>query len=131
MDLNNLTPEQVEAIKSSGGFSGSLSGGIHYGQEPTSRTPQTSIPISGYGTNLRPRVEGNDTLVTSINIDKYNQADANRRLKEAEAAEAARKRREELKEFTNPEALQKRISYLERTVKRLEKALKEVTTNDR
>ena len=130
LNLNNLTPEQVESIKASGGFSGSMSGGLSF-EPATTYTPAASVPISGYGHALRPRIKdaGHDPnaegLVSKPNIDKYNAADAERKLKELEAQEALEREKEQLREVTDPRKLQATLQALSRKVNRLEKQLKE------
>lgn len=127
-NINALTPEQVEAIKVAGGFSGSFQEGISLGQESSALTPQVSVPIDGYGHNLRPRVGPNNPqegLVNRINIDKYNKADAERKLAAIEAQEALERERELLQEVTDPRKLQASLQALSRKVGRLEKQLKD------
>jgi hypothetical protein len=127
-NINALTPEQVEAIKVAGGFSGSFQEGISLGQESSALTPQVRVPIDGYGHNLRPRVCANNPqegLVNKINIDKYNKADAERKLAAIEAQEALERERELLQEVTDPRKLQASLQALSRKVSRLEKQLKD------
>ena len=126
-DINKLTPEEVEAIKSGGGFSGSFSGGMRIGTEASDRTPAVSIPISGYGTNLRPVVAGNEELVSKVDIEKYNLAALQREVERAEAQEAAEREREQLREVTDPKKLQASLQALSRKVNRLEKQLGELS----
>ena len=62
-NLNNLTPEQVNQIKENGGFSGSAYAGITFGNDAQSFEPQASIPISGYATQVRPRMSTHGTHI--------------------------------------------------------------------
>ena len=118
-----LTPEEIEYLKSGQTLSGSISGGL---EGPAAVTPKQSIPISGYGTSLRPNVANNrpnekliegpsPSFAGSLAKQAQDEAAANRR-----AAEADRKEKEAL---TN-HALRRDLSATQRQVKRLSAALK-------
>jgi hypothetical protein len=129
MNIEQLTPEQIEAIKASGGFSGSLSAGISlHGEQATSIKPSQSIPISGYGHQLRPNVEGNRPAegLVSAPSSEFAKRLGDQAVEEARVqAEAINKAQEE-REALNPSTLLARLSYLERTVKKLEKQVQEL-----
>ena len=122
---SGITPELAELARANPG-------------EVVSNTPRLSteprahIPISGYGTNITPRVKGQEDAprVTAPNISRFNKADADRRLAEIEAKEAAIKERESLQGVLDPVKLNAVIQSLSRKVARLEKQLKEQAKHD-
>ena len=123
MDLNNLSKEQVEAIKAAGGFSDSELGGVTLGSDPQSFEPKTSIQISGYGTNLRPRISSHgESLISgpSADLPKKLARQAEQQLKERQAA--AKQTREDPLSAHN---LRKDLEAMRRQIKRLEKQLEE------
>ncbi len=130
MSIDNLlTPEQIQAAIEGANIGGSLKDGL---VGPTTFTPSTHTPITGQEKELKPRVRdsaGNtieQSLVTAPNTSKYNQLNAKRKLDELDAAE---KRQAEAKALS-PEALNATIQVLDRKVRKLEKIIKELTTND-
>ena len=96
-----------------------------------STEPRTSVPISGYGSSIRPRVKGQEdaSRVTAPNISRFNKADAERRLAQLEAEEAAAKERESLQSVIDPVRLNATLQAMTRKIARLEKALKEQANN--
>jgi hypothetical protein len=125
-NIDSLTPDQINNIKLSGGFSGSLQHGIELDAGASSFTPRTSTPISGHGKELRPRVAGNDPtkgLVTLPDIGKYNHEDQRRQETARAAAEARRQEIEALQAVTDPKKLQASLQALSRKVNKLEKQL--------
>ena len=124
MDLNNLSKEQVEAIKAAGGFSGSELGGVTLGTDPQSFEPKASIPISGYGTNLRPRMSSHgDSLIKGPSADLPKKLARQAEQQWKERAQEAKKDREDP---LTPHNLRKDVEALRRQIKRLEKQLKEI-----
>ena len=115
-----ITPEMAELARANPGEVISNTANL-------SVTPSAHIPISGYGTNVRPRVKGQENagMVTAPNISKYNKADAERRLAQLEAEEAAAKERESLEDVINPLKLKATLQAMSRKINRLEKQLKE------
>ena len=123
MDINNLSKEQVEAIKAAGGFSGSSKDGVTLGTDPQSFEPKASIPISGYGTNLRPRMSSHgDSIIKgpSADLPKKLARQAEQQQKERQAA-AKQAQADPLSAHN----LRKDLEAMRRQIKRLEKALKE------
>ena len=123
MDLNNLSKDQVEAIKAAGGFSGSELGGVTLGNDPQSFEPQQSIKIDGYGTNLRPRISSHGESVIkgpSANLPKKLARQAEQQLKQRQAA--VKQTREDPLSAHN---LRKDLEAMRRQIKKLEKQLKE------
>ena len=92
-----------------------------------STEPRAHIPITGYGTNVRPRVKGQEDagMVTAPNISRFNKADAERRLALLEQEEQAAKERESLDDVINPLKLKATLQAMSRKINRLEKQLKE------
>ena len=122
-NLNNLTPEQVNQIKENGGFSGSASAGITFGNDAQSFEPQVSIPISGYATQVRPRMSTHGTnIITgpSAKLPKKLARQADEELKQRQAA--AKQAREDPLCAHN---LRKDLEAMRRQIKRLEKQLEE------
>ena len=122
-NLNNLSPAEVARIKENGGFSGSVSGGIDYGTVPDVFEPKSSVKISGYGTNLRPRVSTHgDSIIKgpSAELPKKLARQAEEQLKERQQAS----RNQQADPLSN-HALRKDLEVMRRQVKRLEKLLKE------
>lgn len=133
MDINKISAADIEAVKAAGG---SLSGVV--GADGIFRTsedaqvfePKTSTPISGYGSNIRPRIGGNDPnadgLISKPDISKYNAEHEARLRKDAAARAAVEAEREELSSVTDPKKLQAQLSALDRQVRKLQKELREV-----
>ena len=123
MDLNNLSKDQVEAIKAAGGFSGSELGGVTLGTDSQSFEPKTSIQISGYGTNLRPRISSHgESLISGPSADLPKKLACQAEQQQKDRAQEAKKNREDP---LSPHNLRKDVEALKRSVKRLEKQLKE------
>ena len=123
MDINNLSKDQVEAIKAAGGFSGSELGGVTLGNDPQSFEPKQSIKIDGYGSNLRPRITSHGESVIkgpSTNLPKKLALQAEQQLKERQAA--VKQTREDPLSANN---LRKDLEAMRRQIKKLEKQLKE------
>ena len=123
MDINNLSKDQVEAIKAAGGFSGSAKDGVTLGNEPQSFEPKQSIKIDGYGSNLRPRISSHGESVIkgpSANLPKKLALQAEQQLKERQAA--VKQTREDPLSAHN---LRKDLEAMRRQIKKLEKQLKE------
>ncbi len=122
MNINKLTPEQVAAIKENGGFSGSLSGGLDI-EAPTTSAPANSVPITGYGSEVRGSWGRKDSqeLVTKVDLSKNMAAHAARLEKEATEQAQLLKEREELRDVTDPRKLMAQMQYLDRQVKKLTK----------
>ena len=123
MDLNNLSKDQVEAIKAAGGFSGSELGGVTLGNDPQSFEPKQSIKIDGYGSNLRPRISSHGESVIkgpSADLPKKLARQAEEQLKERQAA--AKQTREDP---LSPHNLKKDLEIMKRRMAKLEKMLKE------
>ena len=124
MDLNNLSKDQVEAIKAAGGFSGSELGGVTLGTDPQSFEPKASIPISGYGKGLRPRMSSHgDSLIMGPSADLPKKLARQAEQQWKERAEEVQKVKEDP---LTPHNLRKDVETLRRQIKRLEKRLKEV-----
>ena len=82
--LENLSEEQVNAIKASGGFSGSVRDGIDLLEGPTTYKPASSIPISGYEQGVRPSVgRPSDQLIRGIARKPLSVKPSGRRLKQS------------------------------------------------
>ncbi len=133
MNINELTPDQVAAIKENGGFSGSLKGGLDI-EAPTASVPKTSVPITGYGSEVRGtwgRKEFTE-LVKSPDLTKHLDAH-NKRLQEEAAHKAALvAERDDLREVTDPKKLQAQIQFMDRQIKKLIKdvnALKKASSS--
>ena len=122
-NINNLTPDEVNKIKGNGGFSGSTSGGINYGTGPDVFEPKSSVKISGYGRDLRPRMSTHgESIITgpSAELPKKLARQAEEQLKERQQAS----RNQQADPLSN-QALRKDLEVMRRQVKRLEKLLKE------
>ena len=122
MNIKNLTPEQISKIKANGGFSGSLKGGLDI-EAPTASAPATSVPITGYGSEVRGSWGRKDSqeLVTKVDLSKNMQAHAARLQQEAADQALLLKEREELRDVTDPRKLMAQMQYLDRQVKKLTK----------
>ena len=111
-----ITPEMAELAR--------LNPGEVVSNAPRLSTePRAHIPITGYGTNVRPNADV--PLVTAPNISKYNKADAARRLAQIEQEEEAAKERESLQSVIDPVRLNRTLQAMTRKIARLEKQLKE------
>ncbi|QNJ31509.1 hypothetical protein SynPROS91_01131 [Synechococcus sp. PROS-9-1] len=125
MSIDNLlTVEQIEAAIAGANISGSVKGGIG---EAQTFTPASHTPISGYGTDLKPRIRGaNDEiveqkLVTAPNVDRFIKQAADRELKAIKDAEKATRDHENL----DPSKLLASINAMDRRLRKIEKQLKE------
>tara|TARA_R100000951_G_scaffold107002_2_gene102012 strand:+ start:88 stop:498 length:411 start_codon:yes stop_codon:yes gene_type:complete len=122
MDINNLTPDQVAKIKANGGFSGTLKGGLDI-ESATAGAPVQSIPITGYGTDVRGTWGRKDCqeLVTKVDVSKNIAAHTARIQQEASEQALLLKEREELRDVTDPRKLMAQMQYLDRQLKKLTK----------
>ena len=93
---------------------------------PQSFRPSHSVPISGYDKSIKPQVKGQENAprVTSVNMAANNEkAEAEQqRIRKEAAAEA--KRREELRNFSDPSKLQAQLAVMNRQIKKLQKEIK-------
>lgn len=91
----------------------------------TSSAPKTSVPISGYGSNLRPVVKGNDKLIVGPSSNF-----GGRLAKQAQQfAESESQRIEEINnemKALSPQALRRDVEALRRALKRAEKKISEL-----
>jgi hypothetical protein len=131
MDINNLSPDQIKAIKANGGFSGSLKGGFDI-ESPSSSAPAQSIPITGYGTDVRGTWGRKDSqeLVTKVDVSK-NIAVHTARIQQ-EAAEQAQllKERDDLRLVTDPRKLMAQLQYQDRAIKKLQNQVKDLLAKE-
>ena len=113
----------MNKIKENGGFSGSTSGGINYGTGPDVFEPKSSVKISGYGLDLRPRMSTHgESIITgpSAELPKKLARQAEEQLKERQQAS----RNQQADPLSN-QALRKDLEVMRRQVNRFEKLLKE------
>lgn len=121
----------IQALKGGQQIGGSSKTGFASSESQTF-SPTASYSISSGKKNVRPKVrdvDGNqanrsDRLVTAPDMSKNNTLHAAEvvRIQEEKAAKDAEQL--ELRAFMNPERLQSEVQYLQRTVKRMDKALK-------
>ncbi len=121
-----FTTKQIEEAIAGATISGSIRDGIG---EPKTFTPSTHTPISGYGTDIKPRIRGaNDEpilqgLVTAPNVDRFNKQAAERELKAIKDAEKASRDKESL----DPSKLLATMNAIDRRLRKIERQLKEQT----
>ena len=128
-NLNNLSPAEVARIKENGGFSGSVSGGIDYGTGPDVFEPKTSVKISGYGRDLRPRMSTHgDTLISgpSADLPKKLAQQAEQQLKERKAAT-----KQDREDPLSNHNLRKDLEITRRRLAKLEKQLNEIKKEEK
>ena len=139
MTNSKITAADIEAVKAAGG---SLSGVV--GADGILRTsedaqvfePKTSTPISGYGTNIRPRIAGashdpnTDGLIEKPNISKYNAEHEERLRADAARRAAVEAEKEELSSVTDPRKHQAQLAAMDRQIKRLQKELRGLKSNE-
>ena len=131
-DTSNLTDEQVNEIINNGGFEGSLKAGINVGANPTVITPTVHTPISGYGHSIRPRTNGQDPnteggLVTKPNL-KLHMSNHEEQMAKLHAEEQERKdHQRQLQEALEPSKLLAQLNAMDRKIRKLEKANKDLT----
>ena len=120
-NINNLTPDEVNKRK--WWLCVSTSDGINYGTGPDVFEPKSSVKISGYGRDLRPRMSTHgESIITgpSAELPKKLARQAEEQLKERQQAS----RNQQADPLSN-QALRKDLEVMRRQVKRLEKLLKE------
>ena len=125
----SLTEEQLEALKAGATISGSSKSLDVFA--PSASAPRNTVPIKGYGTELRPRVAGNDPSQGLVEGPSGDWAAKHADQWQAEAAqEAARlKQQDESKAALTNESLRRDLEALRRQIKRLEKQVKETKTD--
>lgn len=125
---NNNAPRLPEGVTEAMALAARNNPGEVISNAPRLSTePRVHVPITGYGTNVRPNADV--PLVVAPDLSRFNKADADRRLAEIEAKEAAIKERESLQGVLDPVKLNAVIQSLSRKVARLEKQLKEQANN--
>ena len=137
MDINKLTADDFAVIKEAGGISGVVGadGILRTAEASQVFTPGTSTKISGYGTNIRPRIVGashdpnTDGLIEKPNISKYNDEHEARLRADAARRAEAEKEREELQAFSDPKKLQAQLSAMDRLIRKLQREVKELKSN--
>ena len=93
------------------------------GTDSQSFEPKASIPISGYGKGLRPRMSSHgENLISGPSADLPKKLACQAEHQQKERAQEAKKDREDP---LSPHNLRKDVEALKRSVKRLEKQLKE------
>ena len=138
MSVNNMfSPEEIAAMKSGGGVSKSFaadSQGVVRSSMVTTHC-ENHIGSGGWGDApsietrtqkvSRPSIKGSGGYVTSPNLERFNDQAVAR-----DQAEAAKKAQQEKdRQAQAPDAMQSRIEYLERSLKKLQKQLKEINNN--
>ncbi|MDC0277601.1 hypothetical protein OAK87_01355 [bacterium] len=124
MSVDNLFNEsQIEQLKQGIQISGSVRDGL---TQATSFSPTQTIPITGAQKNLQARMkdaDGNpiEKRVSAPNTSKYNKLNAERKLAELDAQEAAAKESETL----DPSKLLATMNAIDRRLRKIEKQLKE------
>ena len=120
-----FTDADIEAMKN-----GQVLNTVNGVNAPTVHTPTTTNPIQGAGRDLKPRIRSKEgevlyqEIVTRPNVDANNSTHAAQMLELAEKKDADAREQRELQAFLEPSRLMAEISYLTRTVKRLEKSVK-------
>ena len=112
-----ITPEMVEAAVSNPGV-------VVSRESASASAPRKSIPISGYGSQVRPNTPGNKGLVNGPSKSLGSHL-----AKQAQYFAAAESKRlaqaDEDKKALSPQAMRRDIEALRREVNRLKKQLKE------
>ena len=122
----SLTPAQIEAMKEGIPLSGSLKSGDL--SAPAVVAPRNTVAISGYNSQIRPRVAGNDPAEGLVGgpSDDWAKRHSDQWQQEA-AKEADRlKQQDESKAALTNESLRRDLEYLRRQVARMTKELKEL-----
>ncbi|MDC3010109.1 hypothetical protein OAZ06_04075 [Synechococcus sp. AH-736-G20] len=124
--IQNLSPEQIEDIKSQGGFSGSVKQGIDLLEGPMSRRPAVSVDINSGEKGIRPSIgRKKDELIRGMSpafLEKGERERQEFEEQQRQEAEAAAKEAGALA----PQALRRDIEALRRELKRLTKQVKEL-----
>ena len=89
-----------------------------------STAPRVSVPINGYGSNIRPAADV--PRVSAPNTEKYNRAHAERQLEVLKAQEQAEAERQALAEVINPQKLQSTLSAMSRQISKLQKTVRDL-----
>ena len=112
-----ITPEMVAAAVSNPGV-------VVSKESATSSSPQRSIPIDGYQSQIRPNIPGNNGFVTGPS--KSLGSHLAQQAQDFAASEAARlKDEDESKKALSPQSLRRDVEALRREITRLKKQLKE------
>ena len=115
-----ITEEMIQAAISNPGM-------VVSRESATASAPKQHVPISGYGTNIRPNVAGNEGLVTGPS--KSLGSHLAKQAQDFAAAESKRLAKvDEEKKALSPQAMRRDIEALRREVNRLKKQLKEINS---
>ncbi len=132
---NNITSlfseEQIQAMKAGENIAGSVNNGF---TGPETYNITSSVPIAGYGTDIKPRIrdnKGNTIIqerVSRPRVNDYNAQDAKHKLEELNAQQKVAEEQAAL----DPKKILASLNALDRTVRRLSKQVKalEAKNND-
>ena len=123
----SLSPAQIEAMKEGIPLSGSLKSGDL--STPAVVARRNTVAISGYNSQIRPRVAGNNPAEGLVEGPSGDWAQRHAEQWQAEAAaEADRlKQQDESKSALTNESLRRDLEYLRRQVTKMQKQIKELT----
>ena len=136
MSIDNLfTPEQIEALKNGELVGGSINSGMRTAGVDVYE-PSTSVPISGYDQKVKPIIKDKQGvvvsrgLVTKPDLSKHQQAHDKKMAAERLEWEKEKDLRAKHNAALAPDKLLATLNALDRKVKKLEKQLKEFSSND-
>ena len=130
----HFSKEQIEAMRNGTPLSGVVDQATGVLTDPQVIRAQSNVSISGYDTNVRPKIRNQDgsdagskkvSSASGKQLAAFNRLDEQKKIDEAKAAELARQEREELA----PESLHSQVQYLTRAVKKLTKELNQLKVN--
>ena len=127
--LEGLSPEAIENIKASGGFSGSVKDGIDLLEGPMARRPAVSVDINSGEKGIRPSVgRKQGELIRGMSPEFLERGEAERKAFEEEQRAEADALAQQTSSLSG-QALRRDVEALRRALRRAEARIKKLEGN--